>query len=61
MARQLRRKDTSQYDRIDIFSAMLISTEIVDIQRFATPWKLLVMQDYHHQRENHLERQKQVE
>ena len=41
MARQLRRKDTSQYDRIDIFSAMLISTEIVDIQRFATPWKLV--------------------
>jgi transposase len=26
---------------IDIFSAMLISTEIVDIKRFATPWKLV--------------------
>ena len=26
---------------IDIFSAMLISTEIVDIQRFSTPWKLV--------------------
>jgi transposase len=26
---------------IDIFSAMLISTEIVDITRFATPWKLV--------------------
>ena len=26
---------------IDIFSAMLISTEIVDITRFSTPWKLV--------------------
>ena len=26
---------------IDIFSAMLISTEIVDIKRFTTPWKLV--------------------
>jgi transposase len=26
---------------IDIFSAMLISMEIVDIQRFSTPWKLV--------------------
>jgi transposase len=26
---------------IDIFSAMLISTEIVDIKRFSTPWKLV--------------------
>ena len=26
---------------IDIFSAMLISTEIVDIHRFSTPWKLV--------------------
>ena len=26
---------------IDIFSAILISTEIVDIKRFATPWKLV--------------------
>ena len=26
---------------IDIFSAMLISTEIVDIIRFSTPWKLV--------------------
>jgi len=26
---------------IDIFSAMLISTEIVDIMRFSTPWKLV--------------------
>ncbi len=26
---------------IDIFSAMLISTEIVDIRRFSTPWKLV--------------------
>jgi transposase len=26
---------------IDIFSAMLLSTEIVDIQRFSTPWKLV--------------------
>jgi transposase len=26
---------------IDIFSAMLISTEIVDIKRFVTPWKLV--------------------
>ena len=26
---------------IDIFSAMLISTQIVDIKRFATPWKLV--------------------
>ena len=26
---------------IDIFSAMLISTEIVDINRFSTPWKLV--------------------
>jgi transposase len=26
---------------IDIFSAMLISTEIVDVRRFSTPWKLV--------------------
>ena len=26
---------------IDKFSAMLISTEIVDITRFSTPWKLV--------------------
>ena len=26
---------------IDIFSAMLISTEIVDVKRFSTPWKLV--------------------
>jgi transposase len=26
---------------IDIFSAILISTEIVDITRFFTPWKLV--------------------
>src|SRR6185437_16695222 len=26
---------------IDIFSAMLISTEIVDVRRFYTPWKLV--------------------
>ena len=26
---------------IDIFSAMLISTDIVDINRFSTPWKLV--------------------
>lgn len=26
---------------IDIFSAMLISTEIVDVRRFFTPWKLV--------------------
>ena len=26
---------------IDVFSAMLISTEIVDIRRFSTPWKLV--------------------
>jgi transposase len=26
---------------IDIFSAMLISAEIVDVRRFATPWKLV--------------------
>lgn len=26
---------------IDVFSAMLISVEIVDIRRFATPWKLV--------------------
>lgn len=26
---------------IDIFSAMLISSEIVDIRRFSTPWKLV--------------------
>ncbi len=27
---------------IDLFSAMLISTEIVDAKRFSTPWKLLI-------------------
>ena len=26
---------------IDVFSAMLISTEIVDVRRFSTPWKLV--------------------
>jgi transposase len=26
---------------IDIFSAMLVSTEIVDVKRFVTPWKLV--------------------
>ena len=26
---------------IDIFSAMRISTEIVDVRRFSTPWKLV--------------------
>lgn len=26
---------------IDIFSAMLISAEIVDVRRFSTPWKLV--------------------
>lgn len=26
---------------IDIFSAMLISSEIVDVKRFSTPWKLV--------------------
>ena len=26
---------------IDIFSAMLISAEIVDVKRFSTPWKLV--------------------
>jgi transposase len=26
---------------IDIFSAMLISTELVDVRRFSTPWKLV--------------------
>jgi transposase len=26
---------------LDIFSAMVIATEIVDIGRFATPWKLV--------------------
>jgi transposase len=26
---------------IDIFSAILISTEIVDVRRFSTPWKLV--------------------
>ncbi|MDR4491494.1 MAG: transposase [Candidatus Nitrosocosmicus sp.] len=26
---------------IDVFSAMLISSEIVDIRRFSTPWKLI--------------------
>ncbi|CAN5632976.1 hypothetical protein BH23THE1_BH23THE1_28260 [soil metagenome] len=30
---------------IDIFAAMLISSEIVNIERFSTPWKLEVMQD----------------
>ena len=27
---------------IDVFSAMLISAEIVDAKRFSTPWKLLI-------------------
>lgn len=31
---------------IDIFSAMLISTEIVNVKRFSTPWKLGVMQGW---------------
>ncbi|HJR48653.1 MAG TPA: IS110 family transposase [Nitrososphaeraceae archaeon] len=26
---------------IDVFSAMLISSEIVDVRRFSTPWKLV--------------------
>ena len=26
---------------VDVFSAMLISTEIVDVRRFSTPWKLV--------------------
>ena len=26
---------------IDVFSAMLIATEIVDVRRFCTPWKLV--------------------
>jgi hypothetical protein len=26
---------------IDVFSAMLIATEIVDVKRFCTPWKLV--------------------
>ena len=30
-----------QQSRIDVFSAMLISTEIVDVRRFSTPWKLV--------------------
>jgi transposase len=42
MARLSRYKDTSLcITGIDIFSAMLISAEIVDITRFSTPWKLV--------------------
>ena len=26
---------------IDVFAAMLIATEIVDVRRFCTPWKLV--------------------
>ncbi len=26
---------------IDVFAAMLIATEIVDVKRFCTPWKLV--------------------
>ena len=44
---------------IDIFSAMLISTEIVDVRRFSTPWKLVSYAGLALLSENHQEKQKQ--
>ncbi len=42
---------------IDTFAAMLISTEIVDVRRFSTPWKLVTYATTLLPQENRLERQ----
>ena len=46
---------------IDIFSAMLISSEVVDVKRFSTPWKLVSDAGLAPSQENQLEKQKLVE